>query len=86
MRILNLDNYKHKLEEYCLNNNLDYDKLMMSVKGFSDNEMSFYVASGISDKRGLNNETPARVILTVRKAKNKIDIEQTEYTKQYLSK
>lgn len=86
MRILNIDKYKHQLQEYCLNNNLDYGKLMTSVKGFSDKEISFYVASGASDKRGLNNETPAHIILTVRITENKIYIEQTEYTKQYLSK
>lgn len=86
MRILNLDKYKHELQEYCSNNNLDYDKLMASVKGFSDNEMSFYVASSTSDRQGLNNETPAHIILTIRKTANNIDIKQTEYARQYLSK
>lgn len=86
MRILDLNKYKHELQEYCLNNNLNYDKLMASVKGFSDNKMSFYVASGTNDRRGLNNETPAHIILTVRKTANNIDIKPTEYTKQYLSK
>lgn len=85
MRILNLDEYKNELQEYCFNNNLDYSKLMSAVKGFSDNKMSFYVASGTSNGQGLNNETPARIILTIRKVENKAVIEQTEYTKQYLS-
>ncbi len=86
MRILNLDEHKNELQEYCFNNNLDYDKLMSAVKGFSDNEMSFYVASGTSNGQGLNNETPAHIILTIHKVENKVIIEQTEYTKQYLSK
>lgn len=86
MRILNLDKYKYELQQYCSDNNLDYDKLMSAVKGFGDNEMAFYVASSTNNEQGLNNETPARIILTVRKMENKIQIAQTEYAKQYLSK
>lgn len=86
MRIINLDEHKNELQKYCLDNNLDYDKLMSAVKGFGNDEMSFYVASGTNNGRGLNNEMPACIVLTVRKRENKIEIKQTEYTKQYLSK
>lgn len=82
----NLSEYQNEIKRYCDLNNLSFDKLMTSIKGFGIDGVIFQIAGDKPNKLGLLDETPLPTVLIMHISKNGtgVEFEQTEYTKKYL--
>lgn len=75
------------LRDYCNKNKISIDKLSNEIFSLSYNECAFFHPSDIEPNGLLNDmETLPKPTLAIRYEDGKFFIEQTEYTKQYLSK
>ena len=79
--------YQTEIEKYCEKNGLDSNKVFHSPKCGSD-EMVFipYFDPNRTNVHGPWIDKPAPVALGIYKTDSGLRFEQTEYTKQYLSK
>ena len=79
--------YAEALQSFCNENGLDFDKVKSSP--FSANS-EFLVIQHLSDRtisEGLNNETPAEVVLAAyRKPDGTITVETRKNTDKYLGR
>ena len=82
---MKLNDYKNEIQQYCIDNKLDYEKIMSAIKGCGNDSITFQVAEKENNSRGLLDETPLPTVLILYKKNNVIKFEQTEYTHQYLS-
>lgn len=82
---MKLNDYKNEIQQYCVNNKLDYEKIMSAIKGCGSDSITFQVAENGKNSHGLLDETPLPTVLILYKKDNVIEFEQTEYTHQYLS-
>ena len=77
--------WEKDIQKYCHENGLDFTKAQQSGKCWGE---GFLILQHIDPKKGrdgLRDETPAPVVLTVRKSGNSLIFEQTEHTKKYLA-
>lgn len=85
MRIDHFKEWFSEIQDYCVRNNLDFEKVKKLSKG---NGLDFLLL-GYSDpsngKKGLIDDTPAPLVLIIKKTIKGLVFEQTEYTAQYLS-
>ncbi|MGN0468507.1 MAG: hypothetical protein ACI4GY_07280 [Acutalibacteraceae bacterium] len=80
------DEWNSEIENYCIMNQLSYEKLQKMCKSWGKNDIAFQYVDKEKGKMGLLDETPAPVVLWVRKTENgNLNFEQTEYTKKYLT-
>ena len=79
--------YRNEIIQYCEENKLDYNKIFKSAKSYN-NELVFVQSPGLIE---LNEEDkwrcdiPAPITLKMFAKDNKLEFEQTEYTRKYLS-
>lgn len=81
------DEWSKDIEAYCVGNGLSFEKAKGLAKcwGKDDLLLQYYNPNGESAKKGLLDETPAPLVLYIKKENGKLIFEQTEHTKQYLS-
>ena len=77
---------KDDIREYCEENNLDFDKVLKAGKCYGKNVLFLQHINRTKENAGLKDETPAKVILIVRRSGGAISYEQTKYTQKYLGK
>ena len=77
---------KNNIREYCEKNNLDFGKVLKAGKCWGKNVLFLQHIERTNEKEGLKDETPAKVILIVRRSGDEISYEQTEYTQKYLGR
>lgn len=82
---MNVKQYQSEIKQYCINNNLSYDKTMSAIKGCGNDTIIFQVSEQRLNKKGMLDETPLPTVLIMRKNNNQVEFEQTEYTQKYLS-
>ena len=84
MRIDHFKEWFAEIQDYCMKNDLDFEK----VKKLSKGNGSDFLLLGYSDidkgKKGLIDDTPAPLVLIIKKTIKGLVFEQTEYTSQYL--
>ena len=80
------DVFAQDLQQYCKENNLDFNKVKTSPKCGNENMLFIQHLNDTTDGKGLNNESPAKVILSARKKPDgSIIIERQRDTDKYLS-
>ena len=81
--------WESEIKSYCSKNKLSFEKAKAMSQAFGKDILilQYYDANNESIKRGLGllDETPMPVVLLIRKEKNNLIFEQTEYTRKYLS-
>ncbi len=80
------NDWESEIKEYCLNNNLNYDKARHMAKSWGKNDIALQYIDKSLGLNGLLDDTPAPVVLWIkRQTDGTISFEQTEYTRKYLS-
>lgn len=79
------DDWENEIKTYCDVNKLDYGRVKKMAKSWGKNDIALQFIDKSKGKRGLLDDTPAPVVLWIRKINDEIIFEQTEYTKKYLS-
>lgn len=77
--------WKNEIHEYCMENGLDFSKAEKAGKCWGEDVLMLQHIDPHKGKNGLQDETPAPVMLVIRKVGNRLVFEQTEHTKCYLS-
>jgi hypothetical protein len=81
-----IEQFKDEIKEYCISNNLNFDKVISSPKCWNDKILFIQHLDSTKGNQGLLNEEPAEVLLTVRKIENdKIIIEKGINASKYLN-
>jgi hypothetical protein len=78
--------HKDEIREYCVKNNLSFDRLCKSPCGYN-NEVLFIQRSGRDPERaklGLMDNIPTPVTLEIYLENGKLRFEQTDITRKYL--
>ena len=82
------DEWSAQIEEYCIKNNLSFEKAKKMSKCWSKNDiiLQYFNPESESVKKGLGllDETPMPAVLWITKNGDSLNFEQTEYTRQYL--
>jgi hypothetical protein len=78
--------YQDRVKRYCLENNLDYSKLLECAFGKGKNNFSFAHSDGHTDgSRGLLDDTPMPCVLWVEiNTDGSLTFTQTEHTNHFL--
>ena len=76
--------YEDKIQEYCSNNNLDFEKVKKMSQSWSKNDMWLQYHDVSKGQKGLLDETPAPIVLKIFIDDGNLKFEQTAYTKKYL--
>ena len=83
------DDWSEQIEEYCIKNNLSFEKAKKMSKCWGKNDiiLQYFNPESESVKKGLGllDETPMPAVLLISKDGNQLKFEQTEYTQQYLA-
>ena len=83
------EEWSPQIEQYCAENNLSFEKLKGMSKCWSKNDivLQYFDSNAESVKKGLGllDETPMPAVLWITKNGDKLEFEQTEHTKKYLS-
>lgn len=77
--------YEKQIKEYCISNNINFDKVKNLPQCWGKNDIWLQYYDPEKGKQGLNDETPAPIVLKIYVDNGNVTIEQTEYTKKYLS-
>lgn len=77
--------WQQAIRKYCIDNGLDFSKAEKTGKCWGKDVLILQHIDAEKGKSGLRDETPAPVVLVVRKNGNSLKFEQTEHTMQYLS-
>jgi hypothetical protein len=82
-----LKNYESRVEDYCIDNGLDYSKLLSCSFGKGKNNFSFsHYEGNFDDSVGLLDDTPMPCVLWVDiNYDGSLDFTKTEFTEQYLA-
>jgi hypothetical protein len=73
------------IERYCRNNKLSADRVFVSPISFNNDFVAVLYADPDKGKLGLLDETPADVLLWIKKIGDNIIFEQTEHTMKHLA-
>lgn len=80
------NDWESEIKLYCSAHGLDYEKAKRMGKSWGKNDIALQYIDKEKGKMGLLDETPAPVVLWIRKAPDgTLSFEQTEHTKRYLS-
>ena len=77
--------WQNEIKDYCLMNNLDFEKAKKMPKSWGKNDIALQYVDDTEGELGLLDETPAPVVLWIRKSGDKLVFEQTEHTRKYLA-
>lgn len=78
--------WEERIHKYCEENNLDFQKACSMKKCCDEDTLLLQYYDPEMGKRGLIDETPAPIVLVVRREGNGVAFEQTEHTEKYLKK
>ena len=74
--------YKDQIKDYCIENNIDFEKVKKLPQCWGKNDIWLQYYDPIKGTKGLNDETPAPIVLKIFIDNGKVTIEQTEHTKK----
>lgn len=77
--------WQEQIKRYCDSNDLNFSKAEKMCKCWGKNNLFLQYHNPEKGKNGLLDETPAPVVLSIRKIDGKLVFEQTEHTRKYLS-
>lgn len=77
--------WENDIKQYCKENNLSFEKAQKMAKGSNKTTLVLQYYNPEDGKKGLIDETPMPAVLWVTKVGDKLQFEQTEYTRKYLS-
>lgn len=78
--------YSAIIKQYCDAHGLDFEIAKTLPQCWGKNDIWLQYHDVKKGKNGLNDETPAPIVLIIRIIDGKVDIQQTEYTERYLKK
>lgn len=79
------DEWKNEIKNYCIANGLDYKKAEKMGKSWGKTDIALQYIDKEKGKCGLLDDTPAPVVLWIKKKSDgTLIFEQTEYTEKYL--
>ena len=83
------DEWENEIRKYCEENGLDFEKARTMAQSSNQTTLllQYFDSESESVKRGLGllDETPMPAVLWITKNGDKLEFEQTEYTRKYLT-
>lgn len=83
------EEWKGEIKQYCDENNLSFEKAKNMVQSSNKTMLllQYFDSNAESVKKGLGllDETPMPAVLWITKNGDRLEFEQTEHTKKYLS-
>ena len=83
------DEWANEIKEYCDKNNLSFEKAKTMSQSSNKTMLllQYYDPNSENVKRGMGllDETPMPAVLWITKNGDKLEFEQTEYTRKYLT-
>ncbi len=81
------NDWSQEIKNYCDSNDLSFEKAKRLAKCWGKDHLflQFYDPNSESAKKGLFDETPAPLVLCIKKENGKLVFEQTEHTRHYLA-
>lgn len=76
--------WKNEIREFCQKNQLDFEAISKLSKGYGRDFLAFCCYDPGKGTKGLLDDTPMPLVLMVRKTKDGLVFEMTEYTDRYL--
>jgi hypothetical protein len=80
-----LKEHMEQLNDYCKKEGLSASKIMKSPKSYNKNIMVIQHYDETKAGEGLRNNTPAKILLTIKKSKEGILFESSDDIKEYLA-
>ena len=81
------EDWKPEIRKYCDENGLSFESAEKMAKSWGKNDIAILYIDKEKGKTGLNDDTPAPVVLWIKKNDDgKLYFEKTEYTDRYLRK
>ncbi len=77
--------WEQEIKDYCSVNGFDFEKAKKLPKCWGKNDLWLQYHDPDKGVSGLKDEVPAPIVLKISRKGNKIEFEQTEYTRKYLS-
>lgn len=77
--------WQNEIRNYCLSNGLDFSKAERSGKCWGKDVLMLQHIEPQAGEKGMMDETPAPIILVIKKQNNSLVFEQTEHTRKYLA-
>lgn len=76
--------WENEIRDYCIKNNLDFEKARKMPKSWGKDDIALQYVDDNEGELGLLDETPAPVVLWIKRINGELVFEQTEYTRKYL--
>lgn len=83
--MLKFENYINDIKKYCAENKLSYEKLLQMVRCVGQSHITFVYRNPKNGEQGLVDETPAITVLVAKVIADKLVIEETPYSRKYLT-
>lgn len=77
--------WENEIRDYCIKNNLDFEKAKKMPKSWGKDDIALQYVDDNEGELGLLDETPAPVVLWIKRINGELVFEQTEYTRKYLA-
>lgn len=78
--------WEKEIREYCRENGLDFSKAQKAGKCWGKDFLILQYVDAEKGQRGLMDESPAPVVLVVRRENDRLAFEQTPNTRRYLAR
>ncbi|MBQ8121681.1 MAG: hypothetical protein IJ172_13015 [Ruminococcus sp.] len=76
--------YENEIKAYCKKNSIDFEKIKSLPQCWGKNDIWVQYHDPDKGKNGLNDETPAPIVLKINIINGKVVCEKTEFTDIYL--
>lgn len=77
--------WENDIRSYCTKNGLDFSRVQKTGKCWGKDFLMLQHIEPGTGRQGLQDETPAPVVLLVKKQNDALVFEQTQYTQKYLA-
>ncbi|MCD7828519.1 MAG: hypothetical protein LUG85_08335 [Clostridiales bacterium] len=81
-----IDKWGKEIQNYCEQNNLDFEKVVHMPKSWGENFFAILFHDKEKGRQGLLDETPMPIVLMAHIRDGVPIFEQTEYTQKYIGK
>ena len=80
------DEWADDIKKYCESNGLDFEIAKRLPKCWGKNVLYLQYCDPLREKKGLLDEMPAPIVLSIKCIDGELIFSQTEYTKKHLGK
>lgn len=76
--------YEKEIKDFCVSNSIDFEKVKKLPQCWGKNDIWVQYHDPLKGSKGLNNETPAPIVLKISVNNGKVSCEKTADTDKYV--